>query len=259
MPAARGPQFQGPLFHGTNSELDEVKPASVAKSGTPSSSHRNMAARFGGPYDPYTHAHASEKENPAWFFASRAADNGGGRSRVLTTEPAPDMKMGLEHRRNPEGGRDYPNHAEWVSPTGFKVTGSVDIQPPETVRKPGKHMRYHPNPEGRQGTLPLDWRPFHSHPYDTHANHPTGRLRQQEQERAAEQQRVREGKQTPSTTGRYGARVPGRELKHPPMYLGGVKVDDNVSEQFQALRAGGQKQPMLPGMRGAVKRTRKSA
>lgn len=232
------------FFHGSNQQLDAVLPARAAGAAAHSSSHRNVKNRVGGPYDPYEHAHVTEKEGTAWYFAGRAADNGGGRSRVFTTGAAADQRMGLEHRRNPE--HSGMNSHEWVSRTGFPVTGQIDIQPPSRQW----------DPDGKQGTLPIDWRPFYDngrdhngHPYgvgDTQANHPVGYHLEAEQVAIQRQAAVRAGTAMPS----------GKELKYPPMYdEAGNKLPDAVSEKAQRPR--GQAQPMLPGMRGLKKAAKK--
>jgi hypothetical protein len=128
----------------------------------------------------------------------------------------PDVKRGLEPK-------------EYLSQQGFPVLEREDIRPPETVRLPGKHMRYGPNPNGRQGTLPIDFsngKPTH---YSTYVaqhgdaiNHPTQRDRMYE----AKQQQVKEQRLAEIETFR------GQQFKSNPK----------------------SSQPMLPGMRGSVKR-----
>jgi hypothetical protein len=205
-----GPQF-GPLFHGTAAPLspgDKVLPPSVAKAGTPNSSRiRNRDDRP----DPYTHASASQKERTAWEFAGYTAVRTHGRSVVLKVAQPEDARRGVETK-------------EVVSAQGFPVRDVEHIQPPETVRKPGKNMRYHPNPNGRQGTLPVDFSRLQQTRNgavyelgDAQGNHPT------------EADRVRSGDAAP------------RPSRATP------KVE-------QVARVPGQM--MLPGMRGAVKRGR---
>lgn len=249
-----GPQFEG--FHGTATPLgtgDSVLPPS--KSGA---RQLNVPRGVRKPeYDPWHVAHATTKENVAWAFASYSADKAGGRASVKTVSaPKETVRPGVENRHNPDwtphyAGGQLPDNKEYVSPQ-FKVEGSVDIMPPETVRKPGKHMRYAPNPNGRQGTLPIDWTPSTVGPRHQGtrwesvgplsplaANHPT------QADRVASEKRV------------VAKDIDGP--KYPPMYLGGYKVDDSVSEKHQAQQASAApSQPMLPGMRGAVKRTRKT-
>lgn len=225
-----GPQFDT-LFHGTNKELetgDKVLPPNVAKAGTPNSSHVGVAHREGTPHDPYVNASASGNERTAWEFAGMSSMKQGGRAAVYKVDRPDDAIRGLEPK-------------EVLSKQGFPVTGREDIRPPETVRAKGPNMRYVPNPNGRQGTLPIDWMPSgttarggfwgatHGDPW----NHPT------------ERERMRPAKQA--------ATLESMAPKKPPMYLGGYKVDDSVSEAHQQDR-GGMSQPMLPGMRGAVKR-----
>lgn len=250
----RGPQFQG--FHGTTAPLqtgDPVLPPS--KSGA---RQLNPPRGFRKPeYDPWHVAHATTKENVAWAFAGMSSERAGGRASVKTVSaPKETVRPGVENRHNPDWtphhwGGNLPDNKEYVSPQ-FKVHDTVDVMPPETVRKPGKHMRYAPNPNGRQGTLPIDWTPHTVGPRHqgtawervgplspSEANHPT------QAHRVASEKRV-EAKETGGP-------------KYPPMYQLGHKVDDSVSEKHQAQQASAApSQPMLPGMRGTVKRTRKA-
>ena len=174
-----GPQFQQ-LFHGTSASLspgDKVLPPSQAKAGTPNSSR--MPQRWGTPHDAYENASASGSERTSWEFAGMTAQRAGGRAAVLKVGRPDDATKGLEPK-------------EVLSKQGFPVQDVEHIMPPETVRKPGKNMRYHPNPNGRQGTLPLDWsagQPRQLSMYSARMgdtlNHPT------------EDARVRQGSATP--------------------------------------------------------------
>lgn len=239
-----GPQFDR-LYHGTVHDIpDAVQPPSAT--GQQRRNMRRGGMSRSGPlevpgYEANEHASVSEREEPAWAFAHMSAERGGGRARVYEVGTAPDMKKGLEHSGNrkvrQETGFSAGGQArEWVSPTGFPVQGQIDIAPPESVRKPGKNMRYHPNPNGRQGTLPLDWTPHAGliqgkyTPQSGYINHPTEREREMQARNVA----------------------PAPEsFKNPPVYLGGQKLPDNFSE---ARRKKAVQQPMLPGMRGAVTR-----
>lgn len=139
-----GKQFEA-LYHGTSKDLDTVLPPAQAKAGTPNSSYVS-GNRRGTEHDPYTNASASGSEKHAWEFAGMTAQRAGGRAVVHIVEQPADAKPGLEPK-------------EVLSISGFKVTGRQDIRPPEDVRKPNTFMGYHPNPRGRQGTLPIDWTP----------------------------------------------------------------------------------------------------
>lgn len=114
---------------------------------------------------------------------------------------------------------------EVLSGTGFPVRDVEHIRPPEEIRKPGTFMSYYPNPRGRQGTLPVDFSGVEEHrdgsvyPLgDARGNHPTERDRRGESKRIESQE---------------AARQPVVPKSKP-----------------------GPKQPMLPGMRGAVTRGR---
>lgn len=211
---ARGPQFQGELFHGTSTPLkpgDKVLPSAVTKARAPNSPFQGH--RMGTPHDPYEHASASASEKHAWEFAGMTAQRVGGRATVFRVTAPTDAKRGLEPK-------------EVLSKEGFPVREAEHIRPPEEIRKPGTFMSYYPNPRGRQGTLPLDWTPPGRHSAGSMSswvaqrgdqwNHPTERDRKHEAARIELQE----------------------QLKQPDVPKGKP----------------GPKQPMLPGMRGTVKR-----
>lgn len=247
-----GPQFEA-LYHGTVHDIpDVVKPPMLA--GVGRRNIRKKSIFSPGPvevegYEANEHASVSEREAPAWDFAKMSSQRGGGRARVYATGTTPDMKKGLEHSGNRKVRQETGFFAggstrEWISPSGFPVQDRIDIAPPEEVRKQGKAMRYHPNPNGRQGTLPLDWEPYagkiehNGNLYSQTSmaiNHPT------EADRMRQQENV---KPDPAS------------FKKPPEYgVSGQKLPDHFSELKRDPRVN---QPMLPGMRGAVERKRKT-
>lgn len=189
-----GKQFES-LYHGTTAALqpgDKVLPPNVAKAGTPNSSHISVAHREGTPHDPYVNASASSNERAAWNFAGLTAVKRGGRAQVLKVGRPDDATKGAEPK-------------EVLSKEGFPVEGVEDIRPPETVRAKGKHMRYIPNPNGRQGTLPIDWTPPGGYRGGTFAidhgdtyNHPTQRQRVYEQKKAEISEQFRQPEPAPA-------------------------------------------------------------
>ena len=191
------------LFHGTSASLgpgDKVLPPAVAKAGTPNSSY--VRGRYGD-LDPYHNASASASEKTAWEFAGMTAQRVGGRAQVLKVQ-TDDLRKGVEPK-------------EFISKQ-FDVTDVEHIRPPESVRKPGKHMRYHPNPNGRQGTLPIDWTPPGRHnsgsmsayaaEHGDNYNHPTQRARDFEAKRTAQQEADRQPEERPAPKPRQ-AMLPG--------------------------------------------------
>lgn len=181
-----GKQFED-LYHGTSADLqpgDRVLPPSLAKAGTPNSSHVAVQHREGTPHDPYTHASASGKERAAWSFAGMTALKRGGRAAVYRVDRPDDAAPGEEPK-------------EVLSSQGFPVRSREDIRPPETVRAKTRHMRYIPNPNGRQGTLPIDWTPpgaarggYHGAEHGDPYNHPTERERLRPEKEAAKAKAV---------------------------------------------------------------------
>lgn len=142
----RGPQFQGPLFHGTSRHLqDAVVPATVHGSG---SHWGNMGAEEGQPSR--EHAFATTQENTAWYFAQHAAASelsttNRVRARVYEVASHPKMRPGVHEELH-----------EYVAPR-FPLTGVVhDIKP------------------GQQGTFPqVNWnRQASRRAMGVDANHP---------------------------------------------------------------------------------------
>ena len=187
--ATRGPQFEGPLFHGTSTPLepgDTVLPPNVSKADTPNSRFVSGNRAF-TPHDPYAHASASASESHAWEFAGMTAQRSGGRATVFRVGRPDDVKKGLEPK-------------EALSAKGFPVQEAEHIRPPEDKRVPNTFMKYAPNPRGRQGTLPIDWSDGRPKDYMSgyvarngdSLNHPTERDRLDENKRAAEQEAARQ-------------------------------------------------------------------
>lgn len=153
------PQYGDGLYHGThhNIEGDTVLPASRT-------SHKTM--NFAGlSYD--SHAFATENEGTAWTMGgvarSKAMEKGGandfgGRVRVHSLEPHPEMEVGRYHPDH-----EYfrgENLSEHIAPE-FKIKDTIDIK------------------EGHQGTLPINWNQFakeRSPNYEDDYNHPTDNL-----------------------------------------------------------------------------------
>lgn len=152
------------FFHGTTYDVsDKVLPAKTA--GTKVSGYSE-----GDPGDLSQGDHAfaiRNDEDYAWRAAIQFHNNGG-RPRVYTVDPAPDMKPGpwnKEHRDFSYHVASRVNHSdpealhqdEWASKEGFNVTGRVDIAP------------------GHQGTFPqLNWNQFRGEGHGGYdANHPS--------------------------------------------------------------------------------------
>ena len=162
--------LSGPLFHGTTAEIpmgDKVVPVGRGNS---KSVHSSQGYRWGQRSD--EHAFASEKEREAWDYAEMAEagprkpgsygsnEPPKGRARVYKVEPAADQVMGRYHPDHPANlkAKEWDRHEPWhehLTKTGFKVVGQEDIKP------------------GRQGTIPIDWRPSLGNPRSHHdVNHP---------------------------------------------------------------------------------------
>lgn len=143
----RGPQFQGPLFHGTASSIPVGDRIVSAKRGGQVSHWDDAGDHLGQPSR--DHAFATSSEQTAWHFARHASSQlpstwGSARARVYEVAPNPRMKPGV-----------HTELKEYIAPS-FKTTGVHDIMP------------------GQQGTFPqINWkRHLPKDSYGQEPNHP---------------------------------------------------------------------------------------
>lgn len=177
------------FFHGTSDSHGlevggKILPPAASKVASANVPKGMFAGARPAEYDQRENASVSESSHTAWAFAHMTAGNTGGRAVVHVTGRAEDMRLGVEHRRNPDFRGGWPTQ-EHISRTGFPITGREDIQPPEKWERK----------TGRQGTLPIDWHPTTSQgpiwSDAQSANHPSAVQTRAEARAVAKQDKVR--------------------------------------------------------------------